>query len=371
MQPPANTSSPAVAEPAPEPAGIVLPTVEELLDESPPEEPVVAPASRLPLLAPPTSIMLQSAVARLVEQKDGIDALVREGLLAGLLPAAWTAVPGNELRAFVAAVVPFASDAVRGETVPAQVPLKFLLGQSHRWGRDEVDEPRSLAVYLAADERANSGGSDPAEVMLLAPLGLAWAHQGRSRVGFLRSMGVTAMAARVTTLPYPEASRLALYQVTVDGVGQLWCVRDNQRLRVLGAPSLTLPLLAAYGVSAPKPWPAQWPDPQEVGAELAQLRGGRDTVEVDLVKLVDKIRRGKAGQAWTSASLMQLHTWVPRWRFFLASFIGLPGALLLIAALALPGQVEVAAVAAALGFAGGAIAALAAPWIYARRKHLS
>ena len=34
-------------------------------------------------------------------------------------------------------------------------------------------------------------------------------------------------------------------------------------------------------------------------------------------------------------------------------------------------RVEAAAVAAALGFAGGAIAALAAPWIYARRKHLS
>ena len=46
-------------------------------------------------------------------------------------------------------------------------------------------------------------------------------------------------------------------------------------------------------------------------------------------------------------------------------------AVLLIAALALPGRVEAAAVAAALGFAGGAIAALAAPWIYARRKFLS
>jgi len=371
MQPLANPSSSAAREPLPDPAGTVLPTVEALLDESPPREEVVAPASRLPLLAPPSNIMLQSAVARLVEQKDGIDALVRDGLLAGLLPAAWNAVPGNELRAFVASVVPFASDAVRGDTVPAQVPLKFLLGQSYRWGRNEVDEPKSLAVYLAADERASAGGNDPAEVMLLAPLGLAWAHQGRSRVGFLRAMGVATMAARVTTLPYPEASQLALYQVTVDGVSQVWCVRDNQRLRVLTAPSLTVPLLTAYGVIAPQPWPAQWPDPLEVGAELAQLRGGRDVVEVDLVKLVDKIRRGKAGEAWASASLMQLHTWVPRWRFFLASFLGLPAALLLIAALALPGQIEVAAVAAALGFAGGAIAALAAPWIYARRKHLS
>ena len=50
-------------------------------------------------------------------------------------------------------------------------------------------------------------------------------------------------------------------------------------------------------------------------------------------------------------------TWVPRWRFFLGSFIGLPAGLLILAALALPGNVEAAAVAAALGFAGGAIAA--------------
>ena len=68
---------------------------------------------------------------------------------------------------------------------------------------------------------------------------------------------------------------------------------------------------------------------------------------------------------------MQLHTWVPRWGYFIASFIGLPVGLLTIAALALPGRIEAAVVAAALGFAGGAIAALAAPWVYIRRKYLS
>lgn len=361
----------ALDESAAEAAGVNLPTVEVLLDETPEAPPKEAPRYRLPLAASPPNIMLQSAITRLVEQKERIDALVREGLLSGLLPAEWSAVPGNELRAFIASVVPFASDAARSETVPARVPLKFLLGQSHRWGLTDVAEPKSLAVYLAADERATAGSADHAEVMLLSPLGLAWTHEGRSRAGFLRAMGVESMAARVTTLPYPEATQLALYQVTLEGTTQIWCVLDNRRLRVLSAPSLTLPVLTAYGVAAPQAWPAQWPDPAEVGAELAQVRGGRGVVELDLVKLVDKIRRDKAGEAWASASLMQLHTWVPRWRFFLASFVGLPAALLLIAALALPGQIEAAAVASVLGFAGGAIAALAAPWIYARRKHLS
>ena len=253
----------------------------------------------------------------------------------------------------------------------ARVPLKFLLGHSQRWGKPDVAEPNSLSAYLASDERANSGVSDHAEVMLLSPLGLGWTHAGRSRVGFLRAMGVESMAARVTALPYPAPEQLALYQVSNGGLTQFWCVMDKRRLRALPVPALSLPLLTAYGVAAPQAWPSNWPAPAEVDAALALARMGKGAAEVDLVKLVDKIGRDQANDAWTGASLMQLHTWVPRWRFFLTSFIGLPAGLLLLAALALPGRVEAAAVAAALGFAGGAIAALAAPWIYARRKHLS
>jgi len=64
--------------------------------------------------------------------------------------------------------------------------------------------------------------------------------------------------------------------------------------------------------------------------------------------------------------LMALLAWLLRGVLF-----GLPSLLLVAAALALPGAVEAATVAASLGFAGGAIAALAVPWIHARRKHLS
>lgn len=373
MQPVASTASPIVEAAGPDPAGTSLPSVEALLDESPidDEAPLTAPPSRLPLAAAPPNIMLQAAVTRLVEQKEQIDQLARSGLLVGLLPPEWAAAPGNELRAFVATVVPFASDAVRGDTVAARVPLKFLLGHSQRWSRQDVAEPRSLAAFLGSDERAAAGGTDLAEVMLLSPLGLGWAHVGRGRVGFLRAMGLESLAARVTALPYPAAEQLGLYQVNCDGTVQVWCVLDKRRLRALPVPALTVPLLTAYGVEAPQAWPSNWPDPAEVGVELASARAGKSVAEVDLVKLVDKIGRSRAGEAWSGASLMQLHTWVPRWRFFLTSFIGLPAALLLIAALALPGRIEAAAVAAALGFAGGAIAALAAPWIYAQRKHLS
>jgi len=367
----AAAAVPPVADAGTEAPGVAMPTVEALMDETPGEADAPPPRYRLPAAAVPPDIKLQAAVARLVAQKERIDQLVREGLLDGLLPADWNGAPGNELRAFVAAVVPFASDSVRGETVAARVPLKYLLGQSQRWGKGDVAEPNSLAAYLASDERASAGATDAAEVMLLGPLGLGWTQVGRARVGFLRAMGVDSLAARVTALPYPAPEQLALYQVQVAGRTQVWCVLDNRKLRALSAPSLTVPLLTAYGVAAPQPWPASWPAPVEVEAELAGAAPGRTVVQVDLVRLVDKVRRSQAGEAWTSASLMQLHTWVPRWRFFLASFIGLPVALLMIAALALPGRVEAAAVAAALGFAGGAIAALAAPWVYIRRKYLS
>ena len=371
MQPAVSSDSDALPT-AQELNGASLPSVEELLDESAaPEEPASPPRYRLPQAAVPPNIMLQSAVTRLVAQKEQIDQLARDGLLAGLLPPEWSASPGNELRAFVASVIPFASDSVRGDTIAARVPLKFLLGHSQRWGRADVAEPNSLSAYLASDERAASGNADSAEVMLLSPLGLGWAHSGRSRAGFLRAMGVESLAARVTALPYPAPEQLGLYHATCNGVAQVWCVLDKRKLRALSVPALSVPLLTAYGVAAPQAWPGNWPDPAEVDAELAMARTGKSVAEVDLVKLVDKIGRDRASEAWTSASLMQLHTWVPRWRFFLASFIGLPAGLLLLAALALPNRVEAAAVVAALGFAGGAIAALAAPWIYARRKHLS
>ncbi|MGV8959953.1 MAG: hypothetical protein ACOH1V_06150 [Stenotrophomonas sp.] len=356
---------------AADPAAVTLPTVDALLDESVAAVDEAPPRYRLPLAAIPSNVLLQSALMRLVEQKERLDRLVREGALVGLLPPEWSGAHGPDLKAFVLSVVPFVPDVLKADTASARVPLKFLLGQSQRWSAADVPEPKSLAAYLASDERGSAGNKDPAEVMLLAPLGVCWAQEGRSRVGFLRAMGMESMAARVTALAYPAPTQLALYHAASAGVAQIWCVLDGRKVRPLVAPWLSVPLLTAYGVAAPQTWPANWPATEAVAGALALARGGLGAVEVDLARVAEGVRREQAGEAWAGASLMQLHTWVPRWRFFLASFIGLPAALLLIAALALPGRVEAAAVAAALGFAGGAIAALAAPWIYARRKHLS
>lgn len=357
---------------------VTLPTVEALLDESAPAPAQDAAASalppryRLPLAAIPDNAMLQSAAARLVEQKEKIDALVRDGGLAGLLPGEWSVGSrGIDLKAFVLSVVPFVPNVAKAEAAAARVPLKYLLGDSWRWTAAEVESPRALAAYLASDERGSVGNADHAEVYLLAPLGVCWAHEGKSRAGFLRGMGIESMAARVTALPYPPASQLALYAVAADGVAQVWCVHEGRKLRPLAAPWLTVPLLTAYGVAAPQAWPARWPPVAEVAAEIALARAGKGAPEVDLAKVAAKVARDTSSEAWVGTNLLQMHTWVPRWRFFLTSFIGLPAALLIIAALALPVDVEAAAVAAALGFAGGAIAALAAPWIYARRKHLN
>lgn len=354
------------------PPAVTLPSVEALLDESAPADAAAPlPHYRLPMAAIPQNVMLQSALMRLVEQKERIDSLVRDGLLAGLLPREWSGAHGGDLKAFVSSVVPFVPDVAKGDSASARVALRFLLGQSQRWQLADVPEPKSLSAYLASDERGMAGNKDHAEVLLLAALGVCWAQEGRSRVGFLRAMGVESMAARVTALPYPAPAQLALYHGASGAVAQVWCVLDGRKLRPLAAPALSVPLLTAYGVAAPQPWPAQWPQPEAVAEALAHARSGQGPVEVDLLRVAETARREQAGEGWAAASLMQLHTWVPRWRFFLASFIGLPAVLLLIASLALPLRIEAAAVAAALGFAGGAIAALSAPWIYARRKHLS
>ena len=75
-------------------------------------------------------------------------------------------------------------------------------------GKADVAEPNSLAAYLASDERASADATDTAEVMLLGPLGLGWAQVGRSRVGFLRTMGVDSLAARFN-LRYHEQKLLS------------------------------------------------------------------------------------------------------------------------------------------------------------------
>ena len=80
--PPAADAAPAVA------SVVALPTVDDLMEEAPPQaEPVETPSRyRLPQAAMPPDIKLQAAVARLVAQKERIDQLVREALLDGLLP---------------------------------------------------------------------------------------------------------------------------------------------------------------------------------------------------------------------------------------------------------------------------------------------
>jgi len=386
MQPTGTPMHSDHAERLPEPAstlaegeageGVTLPPQEALLDDAGTGEDSVElapPRHRLPQIALPDNVVLKGAVQKLVEQKSRLDALAADGQLAGLLPPEWQGhgVRAIELSTFIQGVLPFLQPGERGETAPARLPVRHVLGDDSRWGLDDVSEPKSLAWYLASDERAAAGSKDVAEAYLVGALGLAWMQEGRSRPGFLRAMGQDSLAARVTMLGYPPANELALYSVTAHGQSQIWCVHGRRRMRPLVAPWLSVPVLTAYGVPAPVAWPSSFPPVEAVAELLAIARQGRALPEVDLAKAVAKIAEDAASDAWQPVSLLQLNTWSPRWHFFLGTFVGLPSLLLVAAALALPGAVEAATVAASLGFAGGAIAALAVPWIHARRKHLS
>jgi hypothetical protein len=360
------------------PAGVSLPPVAVLLDDYGALDAADGPAAgsthyRLPLVSVPDNVLLKAAVQKLVEQKAQLDSLARTPALAGVLPAEWQGSGSRavDLQGFVLSVLPYLHNATKTDTAPARLPLKHVLGDSGRWDHHDVAEPKSLAFFLASDDRASAGAKDPAEACLVAPLGLAWAHEGRTRPGFLRHMGYPSMAARVHVLPYPEPGQLALYSVVANGIPQIWCALDRRKLRPLLAAWLSVPLLTAYGVAAPATWPTSYPPVDEVARALATARSGKGPVEVDLPKVVAKIAEDASGETWMPVSLLQVGTWAPRWRYFLATFIALPAALLVIAALALPGALEAAAVAASLGLAAGAIGALAAPWVHARRKHLS
>lgn len=371
MQP--GTSDSLTDTPSAAPSGVAMPTVDVLLDDAPDASAAAAIHYRLPVVAVPDNVLLKAAVQKLVEQKVQLDALARNPALAGMLPAEWQGSGSRavDLQAFVLTVLPFLHNVARSETAPARLPLRHVLGDNGRWDQNDVAEPKSLAFFLASDDRAATGAKDSAEAWLVGALGLAWAQEGRTRPGFLRQMGYDSMAARVHVVAYPEPGQLALYSVVANGVAQTWCVLDRRRLRPLLAPWLSVPLLTAYGVAAPVPWPVSYPAIDAVARALATARTGKGPVEVDLPKVVAKLAEDASGETWMPVSLLQVGTWAPRWRYFLATFIALPAALLVIAALALPGALEAAAVAASLGLAAGAIGALAAPWVHARRKHLS
>ena len=374
------------AERLPEPAseageraagdGVGLPAQDALLDDAGTGDDPIAlapPRHRLPQIALPDNVVLKGAVQKLVEQKARLDRLAAEGTLSGLLPPEWqgNGVRAIDLSSFVQGVLPFLQTGERGETAPVRLPVRHVLGDDSRWGLQDVAEPRSLAWYLASDDRASAGSKDVAEAYLVGALGLAWMREGRSRPGFLRAMEQDSLAARATMLGYPPANELALYSVSAHGQAQIWCVHGRRRVRPLLAPWLSVPLLTAYGVPAPVAWPGSFPAVEAVAEAIAAARPGKLLPEVDLGRVVAKIAEDTASEAWQPVSLLQLSTWSPRWPFFLGTFVGLPSLLLVAAALALPGAVEAATVAASLGFAAGAIAALAVPWIHARRKHLS
>ena len=250
------------------PTGVSLPPAEVLLDDALAHAgetdipDVAATLYRLPQVSVPDNVLLKAAVQKLVEQKTQLDQLARNPALVGLLPSEWqgTGTRGVDLQSFVLSVLPYLHNATKAETAPARLPLKHVLGDTGRWDSGDVDEPKSLAFFLASDDRASAGAKDPAEAYLVAALGLAWAHEGRTRPGFLRQMGYDSMAARVSMLPYPEPGQLALYAVVAHGVSQLWCVLDRRKVRPLLAPWISVPLLTAYGVTAPMTWPTSFPN---------------------------------------------------------------------------------------------------------------
>ncbi|MEY2161434.1 hypothetical protein [Rhodanobacter sp. FW106-PBR-LB-2-11] len=146
------------------------------------------------------------------------------------------------------------------EDLAQWLPLPCVIGMSWRWTEPEARPGREdLAAYLLAPARADRTDPDAASGWWVPDFGIGAMHEGKNRVRYLRdTCGAELMPASLTTLRFPRADRLQLLEAEA-GPGRFYALLlDGRWLAVLADPSLSLPLLRAYGVH-PAPWPNRLP----------------------------------------------------------------------------------------------------------------
>lgn len=239
-----------------------------------------------------TSPALRRAIVDMVILKDQLDRL--PGRLGAVLAHKLGAGVGTVGPwSFTCTVLPFLSDLaseVDGQ-FPALVPASATIGESCRWTEHPQGFPELAAVeaFFTDPARADAHAHEGALYTWVRELGLFVAHEGKNRVRFLRDRGVQYIPAQVSTHSYPAADRITIYSARVHGRDEHVAVLDGCRLRCVVMPTLTLPVMAAYGVQHVRQWPAQWPSPEAVFRELDEAyRPERRTKEVDLQGLIER-----------------------------------------------------------------------------------
>ncbi|WP_329006565.1 hypothetical protein ACNFZE_16750 [Pseudomonas aeruginosa] len=319
---------------------------------------------------------MHKAVHLVITAKEDLDRALRAPGLQPLLPleianAAYSAFCAPS---FMHALLPHLDTGNTTSRRRARVPLDCLIGESWKW---RTPDPRlrpadELAADLLDDTRSADGDTDQARVFQIQPFDLYVACEGKNRVQFLRDRGERDMPAMVTTIAYPDASRLALYTLDVAGREECWCVLDGcKAIRVL-MPHLTAPLLGLIGVKLQR-----WPDSLVPGSvfvqallEHAHRREMDGPIDIDLLR-TRLARDTKAAMPvdMSPLELVVLGQAKPHWKplrtaglVLFAGCAGCAGGLLL------PSPWSDQAAMFMVGLLSGAALACALPWLIIRKR---
>lgn len=181
---------------------------------------------------------------------------------------------------FVSCVLPFYRACERTDDGSptyqfASVPTANTLGCSWRWRRKSLDdkEAEKCREHLSDFVAMVSGKVDDATYAWVKPLGLFVPGEGKNRVDFFREEGVESIPARVYERTYPEPTRITIYRIQVSAFSATWAVLDGRWVENIPNPSWTLPLMKAYGVRGPVPWPSEFPEPKQVQLAFFMPKG--------------------------------------------------------------------------------------------------
>lgn len=226
---------------------------------------------------------LAAAVRKYVHRKYVLDKLCAEhdlnGMVDGTLRGGYSAPA--EAHSFFIRTMPFASR--RGVTSfpePFLVPVANTLGCSWRWRPSSIkpEEKQALVDKLLEPDRAAPQGKHAADYHLITPLGLVLPHEGKNRVDFLRSEGVSHVPARVTVSDYPAPAQIVLYKVVIRNKSRMLAVLDQNWIQFVDHEEWAEPLLHAYGVTTEHGWPEHLPRLQHVVDALDQQENGNELV---------------------------------------------------------------------------------------------
>lgn len=274
-----------------------------------------------------------AAAVNLVAIKDKIDYLGKttagNSIVSQLFPD-WQGYGSIGPYCFADRILPFfrySRSIVRtnGVRYKALVPTSNVIGQNWRWWPHNLDEAKQQRVVEKAFAAFDASSLDRielecAEYILIKPLGIVLAHEGKNRVALFKERNIAYIPAMVLEEDYPAAERIRIFKLE----GACLAVFDNQFVERVAALNLVRRLLDAYGVEIENSWPAEFAALDQVLADLdgTQYSHSSKLKPIDMNKLkLDE----EANDVEVDVTLLDVATVkLPKFRTWLCAAAGLP-----------------------------------------------